>query len=438
MADGAGAPSGPASGPQRLLGLLVGFLLFGDYLSLSVSRLLTGSTGNWIAVAAVLQPAIVVVALLTGNLRQRFSLPMALAWLGLCVIAFGHAVPVWLNGDDLSEYSLQKLMALVLLAGPALAAGHVVGAQPQLLGARTMPWLMAPLIGLCAIAVATDPRLLTIEFYADPPVFFGTLVLPTHQPLAFCLTKAALVCFAAERRAARAGAHGIGLFRLGCTGALLGLVLLTGARSYTVALGVALAAIALLDGRRFGLVLIGGAVALGLFQFYAGDLVQERLDPTQVLQSIAFRDRELAWEAALQGFFEHPLVGVGAGCFGQLGGWSGRVYPHNLPLEIAVEFGLVGAICFAVLLGTPLLQLARAFGQRTRPGALGQFGVGMLLFTFCGSLAVGDLIRNHVLFFAIGLAAASLRGAAVPAPQAANAPEPAPIAPCLATAGASP
>lgn len=431
MSDAVGiAPRATASWP---LALLSGALLFGDYLSLTVSNVLTGTSGNWIAVSAVLQPLIVLVALVTRQIRRRLSVVLALAWFGLCAVALGHAVPVWLNGDSLTEYSQQKLLALLLLAGPALVAGHVLGAQPRLPGARTMPWLMAPLIALCGAAVATDPRLLTIEFYATPPVFLGFLVLPTHQPLAFTLTKAALLAFAADPGAARSRL--VGALRLGAVGALTGLVLLTGARSYTIGFVASLAAVALLSGRRVGILLLGGTIAVALFQLYAGDTVQERLDPTQMLQSLAFHERELAWAAAWQGFVDHPLFGVGIGCFGQLGGWTGRVYPHNLPLEIAVELGAFGVACFVLLLGGPLVGLLQALGRRTRLDAMAQFAIGLLVFTLLGSLAVGDLIRNHALFFAIGLATAALRRTPEPAAsgELAAPAVPLPLAPAGAT-----
>ena len=389
------------------LGFLVGLLLFGDYLALTLSRALTGSPGNWIVFAGALQPVIVVLSLLLGQVRDRLPWALVIGFLGLCAIGLGHAIPVWLEGNELSEYSSQKLAALFFLLGPALACGIVVGCRPAVLGARSMPWLMAPLLLLCGIAIATNPRLMTIEYFADPPVFFGFLVMPAHQPLALCLTKAALLCFALDQpahttRSAR-------MLRLGFVGAMLGLVLLTGARSYAIALVAALAAQAMLSGRRLGLFLVGTAIALLLFQSYASDLVQDRFDPTQVLESLAYREREQAWQAAWTAFLDNPLVGVGAGCFASSGGWHGRVYPHNLLLEIAAEFGLCGLCCLIAMLAGPVLYVATMLRQRTKPGSSGVFALGLLVFSFGGALAVGDLIRNYFLLFGLGMAATSLR-----------------------------
>ena len=400
---------------DALLGLCVGMLLFGDYLTLTVSRAITGSSGNWIAFAAVLQPTIVLLMLLVGQVRARLPIPLLLAFAGLCAIGFGHAVPVWLHGNELSEYSGQKLASLFLLLGPALVCGMLVGYRSELPGARSMPWLMAPLLVLVGISIATNPRLLTIEYFADPPVFFGFLVMPAHQPLALCLTKAALLCFALDQRAdsARSGR----LLRLGFVGSMLGLVLLTGARSYALALVVALAAQSLISGRRLGLLLVGTAVAAFLFQSLASDLVQDRFDPGQVLESLAYRERELVWQTAWAAFLEHPLVGVGAGCFASSGGWHGRVYPHNLPLEVAAEFGLCGLACLVVMLAIPVFHAVVMLRRREHPSSAGVFALGLLVFGFGGALAVGDLIRNYFLWFALGMTATSLRPRTTPAAQ---------------------
>ena len=417
---------------DALLGLCVGLLLFGDYLTLTVSRAITGSSGNWIAFAAALQPTIVLLLLLLGQVRAKLPLAVLLSFAGLCMIGFGHAVPVWLHGNELSEYSGQKLAALFLLLGPALVCGLLLGYRRELPGARSMPWLMAPLLLLVSIAIATNPRLLTIEYFADPPVFFGFLVMPAHQPLALCLTKAALVCFAIDQRA-DAGRSGR-LLRLGFVGAMLGVVLLTGARSYAVALVAALAAQSLISGRRLGLLLVGSAVALFVFQSLASDMVQDRFDPSQVLESLAYRERELAWQTAWTAFLDNPLVGVGAGCFASSGGWHGRVYPHNLLLEVAAEFGLGGLACLVVMFAVPVFHVVVLLRRRERPSPAGVFALGLLVFGFGGALAVGDLIRNYFLWFALGLAATALRPRSAPEPATSPAGTLALAAPTPATA----
>jgi O-antigen ligase len=391
---------------QALWGLLVGVLVFGDYLALSLSRLLTGSAGNWMLFVGLLQPCILALALLLGTERRRLPWPTLLGYLGLCALGFAHALPVWLAGNELNEYASQKLGALFLLLLPAMLVGILLGHGERLPGTRALPWLVGPLLVMCLLALVTNPHLLTIEHFAEPPVFFGLLVMPTHQPLAFCLTKIALLALAVDLQAH--DGRRPHLLRLGLVGALVGVVLLTGARSYALALVLALALMALLGGRRIGLLLVGAAIATLLFQQFGSELVQDRLDPTQALESRAFREREQAWQAAWLSFQNHPLVGVGPGRFAEAGGWHGRVYPHNLLLEVAAEFGIVGLLLLCLMFAAPVAQMVGGLLRREPPAMLGSFAAGLLLFCFIGTLAVGDLIRNHSLFFALGLAASAL------------------------------
>lgn len=395
----------------------VGMLLFGDYLVLSLSRLLTGTANNWLLFVAVLQPLALAALLAAGGGRRRPPSSVVVGYCGLCVLALGHAVPIWLLGNELGEYGSQKLLALLFTIGPALGCGCLLGGADRLRGAQLMPWFAAPLLAGCVLSLVQDPRLLTIEHYNNPPIHFGFLVMPTHQPLAFCLAKLALLAFAGERATVDADARRV--LRLTFVGAALGLVLLSGARSYAVALVAALAVQALLGGRRLALVLAGGAVALWLYQSYASDLVQDRFDPTRIVESLAYREREQAWQAAWDAFVAHPLFGVGAGGFAQAMGWHGRVYPHNLLLEVASEFGLIGLGCLAALFAVPLRHLLATLRQAGRPSVAAVFGFGLLVFAVGGAMAVGDLIRNHCVFFAIGMCATL---APVPTPEAADVP----------------
>ncbi|MBL8725829.1 MAG: O-antigen ligase family protein [Planctomycetes bacterium] len=398
------------SGLAALLAVAVGVLLFADYGALSVSQALTGSSGNWLAFAGALQFAVLGIGLFVAPLRGLLPWSMVLGMAGLWLLAFGHAVPIWAMGNELTEYPGQKTAAVYLLLTPALAAGALVGSCPESLRLHRALWFGTPLLLMCAAALLINPRWLTIEYYAEPAVFFGMFVLPAHQPLALCLTKLALAAFAAQP-----DAHAARWRRaMPLVGAslLLGVVLLTGARSYAAALVLALGVQAALSGRRIGILVCGGALGLVVLQSLASEVVQERLDPTQALESLAYQEREQAWQVAWQAFAADPLVGVGPGQFAAAGGWFGRVYPHNLPLEIAAEFGIVGLCCLLAMFGPPLWWMARCLWLRRNPGPLGQFAAAFLVFAMVGSLAVGDLIRNYFAFFALGLAAGPLRAAA--------------------------
>lgn len=405
MAERSGCQT-TSAGDGGFAGFLLGFVLFGDYLALTLSRALTGSAGSWILVAALVQPVLILALLRRARGGGGGSRLPVVGHLGLCALAIGHAVPVWLAGDSLSEYAEQKLIALFALLLPALLLGMIVGRNANAPAASTMHWWMLPLLCLCGLAMATDPRLLTIEHYAEPPVFFDVLVMPAHQPLAFCLAKAALLAFAVHQTSPAGGER---LFlRLCFVGAMLGLVLTTGARSYALALAVALAIQSVSAGRRLGLVLVGAAGAVATFQGYASEVVMDRFDPTATLQSLAWLEREESWWLACEAFIDHPLLGVGPAGFGGAAGWLGRVYPHNLPLEIAAEFGSVGLVCLAAIALPSLLQFLRLIWRRERPTPAGVFALGLLAFGLIGAMAVGDLIRNYFVWFAFGMAATAL------------------------------
>lgn len=405
---------------------LLGLLLFGDYLALSASRLLTGSSGNWLLFVAAVQPLAILAMVATGRGRGRGRWPRLpiVAWLGLVGIGLAHGGVRWWNGGYATDYAVQKSAAVVLLLGPALVLGILIGRRGAVPGARAAPWLFAPLLVAVGAALAIDPRLLTIEHFADPPVFLGWFVLPTHQALAFCLAKAALLWFAPV--VARTAAAGRGKWLLGVVGALIGLVLLTGARSYAVALLAALALQTLLARHRLGLLIAGAAIAALLFQKHASDLVQDRFDPSAVLESIAYRERQQAWELAVLQFAEQPCFGVGPGGFAEGYGGYGRIYPHNLPLEIASEFGCAGLLFLCLLLvavALPSLRVVLACRAQRRPVPPQlAFALGLFVFTFVGAMAVGDLIRNSTVFLAAGMAAAAAAtarsaGAAAGVPQ---------------------
>jgi O-antigen ligase len=417
VSDALQSQNAARGGLAALLAIVVGALLFADYGVLSVSQALTGSSGNWLAFAGALQFAVLGLGLFVAPLRGLLPWTTLFGMAGLWLLAFGHAVPIWALGNELAEYPGQKTVAVYLLLAPALAAGAMVGACPESLRLQHAPWLGAPLLVMCAAALLINPRWLTIEHFAEPAVFFGLFVLPAHQPLALCLAKLALAAFALQPRAP-AAAWRRALPLVGAS-LLLGIVLLTGARSYAVAMVLALGVQAALSGRRLGILLCGGALGLAVLQGLASEVVQERLDPTQALESLAYQEREQAWQVAWQAFAAEPLVGVGPGQFAAAGGWFGRVYPHNLPLEIAAEFGIVGLCCLLALFGPPLWWIGRCLWLRRNPGPTGQFAAAFLVFAMVGSLAVGDLIRNYFAFFALGLAAGPLRMAAcamVPTP----------------------
>jgi O-antigen ligase len=98
--------------------------------------------------------------------------------------------------------------------------------------------------------------------------------------------------------------------------------------------------------------------------------------------------------AGLKQVASNPLLGTGLGSY--LGRVSGYPYPHNVPLEVAGEMGLVGV---AILLGPLVLGWGRliATGIRLRSGAIATLMVIVLAFAASASLS-GDLPSARPLF----------------------------------------
>jgi O-Antigen ligase len=378
-------------------------LLFGSYLGLSVSQVLTGSASNWILCTVVLQAAVLAFAWVLGLLRGPWPMPLLLGAIGLCLVMAGHGVAAMLDDHELTEYGTQKLWAGVFQLVPAILCGVVLGRRDPLPGARLLPVVLAPLLVLCAVALATDPKLLTIASFDRLAVYGGVLVLPAHQGLASCLAASTLMCMALCTSGN--GAHR--LLQLTLVSVLVGLVLLTGARGYTVALACALAVQLSFGGGRFGAVLLSAAIGLVLFDRFAPEMVQDRLQFGMALDSIAYQERESAWQTAWTAFLDSPWVGHGPGGFSRVLHFQGRAYPHNLALEVASELGVLGLGCLAAMLLPVVAAAARKWRSGARPGAVATFAVGYAVFGLVGAMTVGDLIRNHFLFLALGMAAAA-------------------------------
>jgi O-antigen ligase len=76
----------------------------------------------------------------------------------------------------------------------------------------------------------------------------------------------------------------------------------------------------------------------------------------------SFNERKYIWEAGLEVWREHPMVGVGAGTF-PTAVEHGLGYPpaaHNLYLSVLAENGFVGFLLFLLPVGVLCVSLTRA------------------------------------------------------------------------------
>jgi O-antigen ligase len=183
---------------------------------------------------------------------------------------------------------------------------------------------------------------------------------------------------------------------------------MVGTRSLWVGFVVAVCAVALLmrDGRRTWLAYQGVAVAVGgiIFLLYLGVLsAVPEANPTPHTLSLTERGwqstniRVLLAQSALAMLREHPLLGVGPGQFGVHYSLTRAAHPHNSPLQLLSEYGLVGGgAAVALLLLLVVLAIRAIRGSAGRPSDLVNVSLGgALLMGLVDSLFSGNLTMPH-------------------------------------------
>jgi len=108
-----------------------------------------------------------------------------------------------------------------------------------------------------------------------------------------------------------------------------------------------------------------------------------------------------AFEAAKNLFLENPLKGVGTGGFGHFNVLS---YPHNIFLELASEFGVLGVLVviilfvYAAYLGIKLLKNQNASALELN---LSKTFFALFIFSLVNSQFSGAIYGNYELWFAM-------------------------------------
>ncbi|MCH7496449.1 MAG: O-antigen ligase family protein [Candidatus Marinimicrobia bacterium] len=142
------------------------------------------------------------------------------------------------------------------------------------------------------------------------------------------------------------------------------------------------------------------------FQFYlqGGEIAQTR-QGLVLLNTVV--QRIYLWEKALTLWtqnIQHLLVGVGTAGYIAAFTWRDVEYPHNLPLEILTEHGLLGLSVF----GFHFLLIAKHVYRKSRLRMKREESMWLVgaLTMFLATLVSGDLNDNRMLwFFLAGLLA---------------------------------
>ncbi len=149
-----------------------------------------------------------------------------------------------------------------------------------------------------------------------------------------------------------------------------------------------------------GVLLLGGVIGLGLAAVAFSVVAADVDNGGRVLEEFArdpnITSRAYYYDVAMRIFAANPLGGVGIGGYAALGP---GLYPHNMLLEIAAEFGLVGIGLF----GAWLVLAIR--GTVTSPVLAALLAASLAYTLFSGSIASN---AEFWIVSAIGVARAAL------------------------------
>ena len=158
-----------------------------------------------------------------------------------------------------------------------------------------------------------------------------------------------------------------------------------------------------------GAIAVAGGIIYFLFATFV--LSTPNATPIPVTNSIIERGEESSSErimlakAAIRMMVEHPITGVGPGQFGLHYSATNAAHPHNTPLQLLAEYGLIAGTA-GVALGIAVVVFAlRQLRSKTRgePDPTTASLVAALVMGLVDSLFSGNLVMPHsqVLFCVI-------------------------------------
>jgi len=134
--------------------------------------------------------------------------------------------------------------------------------------------------------------------------------------------------------------------------------------------------------------------------YMAGELAATR-HGLMVLNTVTHRI--MLWSKALVLWtrdLQHLLIGTGTAGYIMVFPWRDVEYPHNLPLELLAEFGLIGLGVFSLHILLIVKQTYHQCRLSLRREEM-QWLIGALTMFFA-TLVSGDLNDNRMLWFLLG------------------------------------
>jgi O-antigen ligase len=308
----------------------------------------TAGVGAWVALAVALAIArrddLVV--------RALVSLPV------LATVALLGWMMFRLGDSTAAGYGTVKLQLFALGNVLLLAGGAVVGLRRAdfrlliglTLAVATAGSLVVALGIVSGEAATINPGRLAVSPSEDPislgrdsataimiAIYF---IIASHAPAVRVAALAALPVTA------------VALLAAGSRGPVLGAVA-------GIAVLLSLTATDRRSRQRLLLVAAAGLVSLSLVSAIVPDAAFSRALSILTLggDGMSSNGRVYLWELAVAAFESYPVAGIGTGSFASVP--IGESYPHNLFLEAAAEFGLVGLALVVVFVLSTLARLPR-------------------------------------------------------------------------------
>jgi O-antigen ligase len=328
-----------------------------------------------------------------------------LLWLG-CLASTGRRIWRW----TLPSVPVVIVLLTAILAVNAYMAGNEYGRLKVLNWLVTsLPLMLWPVLvrinkehftpiawGQLLTGLVVLPMLITLDrrFYADTAYIFVALFAGLAVVSGWALPKLHRPFY--YRPLVMWMARGLTLI------ALLGLIF-SGARGALLAVVASCFVIPFVYGfRHLWRYIVAGIFLAGLLlampQVWESQV--ERLADVDMAESVGYR--LLAWSEAFQAFLSSPLTGIGAGRFAELTRETGiLIWPHNLLLELAAEFGIVALALMCYMLYVSLIALWRL---RKESPAAAAFGLTSFIFLLVNAMKMGDISTHRLLYLWIGIA----------------------------------
>jgi len=337
----------------------------------------------------------------------RASVRMLLLFILLCMCLLGGVLHPGITG-----YGFDKAVRFVVLTGWAVwGAALVITDQPSL---KRFTWAVAAVGTAMAIDALVGTGTAGAAWFVTA---FGSNYIALARATGLGLITVVTFLLPLTRR------HPAKVVLLGMIGVQLLAAARAGARGPVAALALALLLfvftgfqlLPVLRVERFTLRFCTAALAVvfvvgGILQRIANTLVQRML----VLVSeggISALTRLEYFSAAMTLWATSPLWGVGTGAFAlSQGAFGGRLYPHNIVLELGTETGLIGAGVFAAMIWVAF-ERGLHFLRRSRAGDrfLARYLLVATAFLLFNALVSGDINDNRMLFVFLALLSGSGR-----------------------------